>query len=203
MNRRNLFYYLSNQHNVIVKLLLFGLTVLILVSLLPQEGRFRKSFEPGRTWRHETLYAPFSFGVIKSDAALQKDREELKRNARKYFRFDENLGVERMRNIPAELDTLRQGYAQRNALSEIPFLLREKDNERALLSKLQQWYGQGIVRSGSFSIQSAGEIIERNEQGVRPKSFDSYLLTNRLLDSIAVLLYGKPLWDDERVEQFF
>lgn len=203
MNRRNLFYYLSNQHNAIVKLLLFCVTVLVLVSLLPHEGRFRKLFERGRTWRHETLYAPFSFGILKSEAELQKDREDLKLNARKYFRYNDNLTLERLRNIPAEFDTLRQGYSQRNALNAIPLFLRDSKQESFLLLKLQNWYKQGIVRSGTFSIQSGGEIIERNEQGVRPINFDEYLLSNRVIDSIAVLFYGSPLWENRQLEQFF
>ena len=58
------------NHALVYKILLFLLTTLFIVYLFPKTGKFRYSFEKGKPWQYENLYAPFSF-TIKKD--LEKD----------------------------------------------------------------------------------------------------------------------------------
>lgn len=197
MNRKNLLYYLSNQHNIIVKFILFVTTVLAIVSLLPDEARFQKSFELGRVWRHETYYAPFTFAIQKTDVELSKDAEELKRNARKYFRFDNELAAERIRNLPSEFDTFRM----RNKELERGGMPRPLDTN--LITHISRWYKYGILNYRQNLNNFDSEIVERSSEGITLKREDAYLQKDMVMDSIAIYLYGQRIWFDKELESFF
>lgn len=197
MNRRNLLYYLSNQHNVLVKFLLFVFTAFVIVSILPEEARFQKSFELGRVWRHDTFYAPFTFAIQKSDAELTKDAEELKQNAPKYFRFDNELAAERIRNLPSEVDTLKLRYKE----AEKAGMLSRLDS--SLISHISRWYKQGILNNQLSRNFSENEIVERSSEGVMLKKVDAYVHKELVMDSIAYFVYGSKTWFDKELESFF
>ena len=54
------------NHSLIYKFFLFVLTTLVIVYLFPKSGTFKYSFEKGRPWQSENLYAPFDFAIKKS-----------------------------------------------------------------------------------------------------------------------------------------
>lgn len=54
------------------------LTSIILIAiLLPKQPRFRYEYEKGKVWMHEDLVSPYNFAVLKTQAELQKDRENV------------------------------------------------------------------------------------------------------------------------------
>ncbi len=75
------------RHNIKVGLL-FLLTALLIVYILPREGTFRYEFQRGRPWLHETLIAPFDFPIYKSDAELSSERDSVRKSAVPYFTYD-------------------------------------------------------------------------------------------------------------------
>ena len=70
----NLFH---KNHSLIYKVFLFVLTTFIIVYLFPKSGTFRYSFEKGKPWQSENLYAPFDFEIKKSaeEIAFEKSRK--------------------------------------------------------------------------------------------------------------------------------
>ena len=54
------------NHSLIYKLFLFIITTFVIVYLFPKSGTFRYSFEKGKPWQSENLYAPFDFAIKKS-----------------------------------------------------------------------------------------------------------------------------------------
>lgn len=77
----------QNRHNIKVGVL-FLLTALLIVYILPREGTFRYEFQRGRPWLHETLIAPFDFPIYKSDAELSAEKDSVRQSAVPYFRYD-------------------------------------------------------------------------------------------------------------------
>ena len=197
MNRQNLLYYLSNQHNVLVKFLLFVFTAFVIVSMLPEEARFQKSFELGRVWRHDTFYAPFTFAIQKSEAELSKDANELKQNARKYFRFDNELAAERIRNLPFEFDTFRLRYKEPAKAVTLSRL------DSSLITRISRWYKQGVLNNKLSQSFSENDIVERSSEGVTLKRVDAYMHKEMVMDSIAYFIYGSNTWFDKELESFF
>ena len=60
----NKFY---RNHNLLYKVFLFVATTFLIVYLFPKSGTFRYSFEKGKPWQSENLYAPFDFAIQKSN----------------------------------------------------------------------------------------------------------------------------------------
>jgi len=64
---------LYKNHSLIYKVLLFIATTFLIVYLFPKSGKFKYSFEKGKPWQSENLYAPFDFAIKKSDEEILKN----------------------------------------------------------------------------------------------------------------------------------
>ncbi|MBT7528508.1 MAG: phosphohydrolase, partial [Flavobacteriaceae bacterium] len=53
--------------------------------MFPKSGKFKYSFENGKPWQSENLYAPFNFAVLKSSNDLEKEIKDIKINTPVYF----------------------------------------------------------------------------------------------------------------------
>ncbi len=52
-------------------------SIILITVFLPKQPRFRYEFEKGRIWMHEDLISPYNFAVLKTQAELDKDRENV------------------------------------------------------------------------------------------------------------------------------
>ena len=73
------------NHALVYKILLFLVTTLFIVYLFPKTGKFRYSFEKGKPWQSENLYAPFNFAIKKAKEEIDKERLEIENSASVYF----------------------------------------------------------------------------------------------------------------------
>ncbi len=80
------------NHALVYKILLFLATTLFIVYLFPKTGKFRFSFEKGKPWQSENLYAPFNFAIKKAQEEIERERIDIENNASVYF--DLNAEVE-------------------------------------------------------------------------------------------------------------
>ena len=79
------------NHALVYKILLFLVTTLFIVYLFPKTGKFRYSFEKGKPWQSENLYAPFNFAIKKSAEEIREQKEDIRSSSPVYF--DINLTV--------------------------------------------------------------------------------------------------------------
>lgn len=77
-----LFY--NNQSNL-YKGLLFAFSTLFIVYLIPVKNQFAYDFARGDSWQYETLYAPFDFAIIKSEAEIEGEKIKFREEAIVYF----------------------------------------------------------------------------------------------------------------------
>ncbi|WP_179338418.1 HD family phosphohydrolase [Winogradskyella ludwigii] len=82
------------NHALVYKILLFIVTTLFIVYLFPKTGKFRYSFEKGKPWQSENLYAPFNFAIKKSQAELNKEKNEIKSRSLVYFELNKDTKAE-------------------------------------------------------------------------------------------------------------
>lgn len=127
------------NHALIYKILLFLVTTLFIVYLFPKTGKFRYSFEKGKPWQSENLYAPFNFAIKKSQAEVDSERLEIEENASVYY--DKNSEVK---------DQVHSEYESKfNQTFKDTLVLNSKDIElyrsgKALINTL---YDNGILDS--------------------------------------------------------
>jgi hypothetical protein len=88
------------------KILLFVLSILILVLIVPREGKFKYEFSKGKPWMHQNLIAPFDFAILKTTDELEMEKIEVLKNLIPYFRYD--TGV-----IVRQRDALMNNYERK------------------------------------------------------------------------------------------
>ncbi|MCK4561829.1 MAG: phosphohydrolase, partial [Flavobacteriaceae bacterium] len=79
------------NHALIYKVVLFIITTITIVYLFPKGGQFKYNIQKGKPWQYENLYAPFDFAILKSDADLKKETQEIEENSRLFFTEDEGV----------------------------------------------------------------------------------------------------------------
>ena len=79
------------NHALVYKMLLFLVTTLFIVYLFPKTGKFRYSFEKGKPWQSENLYAPFNFAIQKTQEEINEEQLEIENNAPVYFEIDREI----------------------------------------------------------------------------------------------------------------
>ena len=79
---------LYKNHYLYYKVILFVFTTFLIVYLFPKSGKFKYSFENGKPWQSENLYAPFDFGIKKSDAEISSEVKKIETEAVQYFDID-------------------------------------------------------------------------------------------------------------------
>ena len=84
----NKFY---RNHSVIYKIFLFVITTILIVYLFPKSGTFRYSFEKGKPWQSENLYAPFDFAIKKSNEEIENEKILITKEASVFFEIDTAL----------------------------------------------------------------------------------------------------------------
>ena len=85
--------YLRDKHALILKFMLFILTIAMIVYLLPREGKFKYELSNmrGKPWPYEELIASFSFPILKTQKEIENEREAIKASSLPYYNLDESI----------------------------------------------------------------------------------------------------------------
>lgn len=91
---KHFFSFLSKNQSNIYRVFLFIICTFLVIYLLPKGGQFKYTFQKGKPWQYENLYAPFSFTIKKSDEDLTTERNTIRENAVPYFDYDASIVTE-------------------------------------------------------------------------------------------------------------
>ncbi|PTM10449.1 MAG: phosphohydrolase [Bacteroidetes bacterium] len=161
---------LYKNHSLLYKILLFVSTTFLIVYLFPKSGKFKYSFEKGKPWQSENLYAPFDFAIKKTDEEIASERKEISDNAQIYFNVDTNLVLSIKEDYNIKFKT------------EFPDSLKV-NNERALKT-----YGESVLNS----LYEKG-VLDKDYK--YPDGKDIVLLNDRT--QIGVTKYGTLIPSNE------
>lgn len=145
------------NHSLIYKGLLFLCTTLFIVYLFPKTGKFRYSFEKGKPWQSENLYAPLDFAIEKSNEQLGTERQLLIDKSDIYF----ELNKETSTNVKNSFDA-----AFNNIFNDSLISVNDKNQLFELGNKiLDSFYSYGIL-DGAYNYDDERNIviIENNQQ---------------------------------------
>ena len=77
-------------------------SIILITVFLPKQPRFRYEFEKGKVWMHEDLISPYNFAVLKTQAELDKDRENVLKSV--YPIYDNHTQVSEQQLTQFETD---------------------------------------------------------------------------------------------------
>lgn len=202
MNR--IFFYFSNQHNLLVKLFIFIFGAGLIVAVLPRDGKFRYEFTSGRQWLHEDYTAPFSFAIKKSKAEIEKERQLIQLNIKRYYEVNREIGFNKQRDLKEEFEAyLVKLNPYENGLEKDlskEKLLIEENGERWL----EIIYDRGLIHKNQLNESDENPLIVEVRDGVaEEKRVNSHFSHDEAMQFIAQRLYGKSYWEDEELRIFF
>lgn len=145
---------LYKNHSLLYKLLLFISTTFLIVYLFPKSGKFKYSFEKGKPWQSENLYAPFDFAIKKTDEEIASEREKISKNAQVYFDINADL-----------VSKIKEEYS-------IKFFVEFHDSLQILNKVVLKNYGENILNN------LYGKGVLDKEYGY-PGSKELVILNNR------------------------
>lgn len=67
---------------------MMGLCVVIITWFLPKQARFRFEYERGKVWMQKDLFSPYSFAIKKTNAEIERDREEILKSVLPIYQND-------------------------------------------------------------------------------------------------------------------
>lgn len=94
---------IRNSHERVQRILLFVLAGILIVFLLPKEGKFKYEYQKGRPWSHEDLVAPFDFAIQKPKSDIDKETREVREHSKVYLRLDESARDKVYENFKTKL----------------------------------------------------------------------------------------------------
>jgi hypothetical protein len=60
----------------------------VIIYFFPKSGKFKYSFENGRPWQSDNLYAPFDFAIKKTDKELDAEKTKIRLATKVFFNKD-------------------------------------------------------------------------------------------------------------------
>ena len=164
----NLFH---KNHSLIYKVFLFVLTTFVIVYLFPKSGTFRYSFEKGKPWQSENLYAPFDFAIKKTIEEIDSEKQQIELQSPIFFDVDTTV-----------LATVKNDYS--SAFDRLFFELPKDQTKKDLFDNgavlLDQLYQSGVLQTpyDYDPNQQISILVDKTQSGV--KRFDSFFLQTNL-----------------------
>ena len=116
---------LYKNYNFIYKVILVSVSVYLIVSMFPKSGKFKYSFDNGKPWQSENLYAPFNFAVLKNSFDLENEVKEIKIKTPAYFDLiitDNNLDSIIDSKLSPFLEELKNYSNQDSIINSVKFI---------------------------------------------------------------------------------
>ncbi|MFM7021756.1 MAG: HD family phosphohydrolase [Flavobacteriales bacterium] len=95
---------IRNRHDNFYKAMLFVITIVLVVIMMPHEVSFKYEFQKNKPWQYDNLYAPFDIPILKNTDEIKLDREKIIAGKTLYFKYREEKKEERIRLFEQELE---------------------------------------------------------------------------------------------------
>lgn len=203
MGINRLFFYLSNQHNLIVRLLIFISSVVLITLSLPREGKFKYEFFKGKEWMHPDYTAPIDFAIKKSEAELKSEIAFVEHHSRNYYQFDDEVLYQKQRTLLADLNVFMTKLSPDSSFildktSKVNLLIAQKGSEW-----LQTIYSKGIYQHPNTLLNADDIVVEVRNNILQEKGVNDYYSNETAVKEIALFIYGKNDWKDAQLKLFF
>ena len=151
-----------SKHYKASALIIYVLAVIAITAMLPKQRQFKYELQKGKAWQYEDLYAPFDFVVLKTNAEIREERDNIYKNAKPYFSVIPSVYPEQKIKFEQEFDR-RFASAMDIVHSRFP---EQQVNADTMKSKLRQFALSNLEFIYSKGITNYTEMLEKdNGQG--------------------------------------
>ncbi|MBP9029186.1 HD family phosphohydrolase [Tenuifilum sp.] len=142
----------------IVAFVLFLLSYIIMVIIMPCEGRFSYEFQKGRPWMHEDLYAPFDFPVYKTEQELFAEKSKLLKEFKSFYRYDSTIHPQQLEGFRSSFDLAFDKFINSQNVSKTSrakYLKVKPELEQFVADNISQIYLKGIINQDENAISNS------------------------------------------------
>ena len=171
-----LFNKINKGFKRLFRISLFLISALLIIYFFPKSGKFKYSFENGRPWQSENLYAPFDFAIKKSDSEINKEIESAKLVSPVFFSQDTSVFFNKINsdiylNDPFLKDSILVNYSNK---------LKKRIIGQSIFI-LKNIYSVGFLEENYDFKESQNISILSNNRLVKKTSFSSLIKPENLL----------------------
>ena len=174
-----LFNKINKGFKRLFRISLFLISATLIIYFFPKSGKFKYSFENGRPWQSENLYAPFDFAIKKSDSEINKEIENAKLVSPIFFSQDTSVFLKSVRtNI-----YINDSFLKDSILANYSNKLKKRILEQSILV-LNDIYSVGFIEENYDFKESQKVSILNDNRLVKKTSFSSLIKPENLLFNI-------------------
>ena len=171
-----LFNKINKGFKRLFRISLFLISAILIIYFFPKSGKFKYSFENGRPWQSENLYAPFDFAIKKSDSEINKEIENAKLVSPVFFSQDTSVFLKSVRsNI-----YIKDSFLNDSILANYSNKLKKRILEQSILV-LNDIYSVGFIEENYDFKESQKVSILNDNRLVKKTSFSSLIKPENLL----------------------
>lgn len=174
-----LFNSINKGFSRIFRILLFIFSAFLIIYFFPKSGKFKYSFENGRPWQSENLYAPFDFAIKKTKEEISDEINIAKINTPLFFEVDttfinksSDLLDERLNEL--NNDSLFNVYSDGE-------LVNIKTNSLKIINEV---YSIGLIEENYDFKESQQVSLLLNNKVVNSTSYDKLIKPENLITFI-------------------
>ena len=135
-------------HNISA-LIIYVLAVIAITAMLPKQRQFKYELQKGKAWQYEDLYAPLDFVVLKTNAEIKEERDNIYKHAKPYFSVTSSVYPEQKirfeqefeRRFASAMDIVRNKFPEQQVNTDTV----KSELQRFALSSLEFVYSKGIT----------------------------------------------------------
>ena len=157
----------------------FLVTLLVILLFLPKEKLFKYEYQLNQPWKHEKLFAPFDFGIKKSESELQNELKRVEETQPLVFTYRKDLTDEIIHSI------------ERNYSASMPDSVTACDS--SLLYSIDRYaevLSRGLLErsnEAANAIKPFDRIFLSQENKLHSISFHEALSITEVMDSIGAI----------------
>lgn len=163
------FSKLQQYYYEILKILVFIMAIALVSWLSPKDSIFKYEFQIGSPWKHNDLFAPFDFAILKTKEQIEQDKEKALKGFRPYFNFyDKTTGD--------KLKELENNFASLWTSDKKPGRKRRKDSLQSLK----------FAKNVFTEIESKGIIRTDNVIEGKPPDYRIKVIKNNVVSDATI-----------------
>ena len=174
-----LFNSINKGFSRIFRILLFIFSAFLIIYFFPKSGKFKYSFENGRPWQSENLYAPFDFAIKKTNEEITDEINIAKINTPLFFEVDTTFINKSSDLLDERLNELNNDSLF-NVYSDSE-LVNIKTNSLKIINEV---YSIGLIEENYDFKESQQVSLLLNNKVVNSTSYDKLIKPENLITFI-------------------
>ena len=128
---------------------MFVATIALIVFIFPKEGKFALDYQKGKPWMNEELIAPFNFPILKNEAEIKTEKQNILSEVNPYFKYNLELSVLKRKELINEFN---------NRIAENSIYKKDL-NLSACLNVYDSLYRRGIIQINENIENKPGDFV--------------------------------------------